>query len=81
VPIGALLDTGNGPGVWLIDGEPAKVSWRPVSVQQLDEERARITGTIKAGERIVALGANLLRDGERVRVSPETPVVAAKELP
>lgn len=69
IPIGALLDTGKGAGVWVIDGEPAKVAWRPVTVQYLDAESARINGKLDQGERIVALGAHLLREGEQVRVA------------
>ena len=69
VPIGALFDAGKGPGVWVIHGEPAKVSWRPVTVQRLDDAGAYVAGQIKQGERIVALGAHLLREGEQVRVA------------
>jgi RND family efflux transporter MFP subunit len=69
VPIGSLFDAGKGPGVWVIDGEPAKVAWRPVAVQHLDDDGARIAGQLKQGDRIVALGAHLLREGEVVRVA------------
>ncbi|MDR3413761.1 MAG: efflux RND transporter periplasmic adaptor subunit [Formivibrio sp.] len=69
VPIASLFDAGKGPGVWVITGEPAKVSWRPVTVQRLEDDSARITGQIKQGERIVALGAHLLREGGQVRVA------------
>lgn len=76
VPIGSLFDEGKGSGVWVINGEPAKVSWRPVSVQRLDDESAHITGQIKQGDRIVALGAHLLREGVQVRVAGQTVAVA-----
>ena len=69
VPIGALLDTGKGPGVWVIGGKPAKVAWRPVTVERLDDDSARVAGDLKPGERVVALGAQLLRDGEQVRTA------------
>ncbi|VTU19057.1 Multidrug transporter MdtA [Variovorax sp. PBL-H6] len=69
VPIGALFDAGKGPGVWVIGGEPAKVNWRPVLVQRVDDDGARIAGQLKQGDRIVALGAHLLREGEVVRVA------------
>lgn len=69
VPIGALFDPGKGPGVWVIQGEPAKVSWRPVAVQRLDDVGAYVSGQLKQGERIVALGAHLLREGEQVRIA------------
>lgn len=69
VPIGALYDAGKGPGVWVIQGEPARVSWRPVAVQRIDDAGAYVAGQIKQGQRVVALGAHLLREGEKVRVS------------
>ncbi|SDI09741.1 RND family efflux transporter, MFP subunit [Pseudomonas benzenivorans] len=78
VPIGALYDAGKGPGVWVIQGEPAQVSWRPVAVQHLDDERARISGPLKQGERIVALGAHLLREGQQVRLAGEAAVAAVE---
>lgn len=77
VPIGALFDAGKGPGVWVINGKPEKVTWRPVTVQRLDDDVARITGQLKQGDRIVALGAHLLREGAAVRVAEQTPAVAA----
>ena len=68
VPIAAVLDTGRGPGVWLISGTPTKVSWRPVAVQRVDDESMYVSGEIEQGDRVVALGAHLMRDGERVRI-------------
>lgn len=76
VPIGALFDAGKGPGVWVINGQPAKVTWRAVAVQHLDDDGARITGQLKQGDRIVALGAHLLREGELVRVAVQAGAVA-----
>ncbi|HEX5337860.1 MAG TPA: efflux RND transporter periplasmic adaptor subunit [Gallionella sp.] len=76
VPIGSLFDAGKGPGVWVINGEPAKVSWRSVEVQRLDDEGAQIAGQLKQGDRIVALGAHLLREGAQVRVAGQTAATA-----
>lgn len=75
VPIGALFDPGKGPGVWVIKGEPAKVTWNPVAVQRLDDDTARVAGKLKQGDRIVALGAHLLREGELVRVAGQAAAV------
>jgi RND family efflux transporter MFP subunit len=68
IPLGALFDSGKGPGVWVIEGEPAHVAWQPVNVRSLNDDRACIAGQLKAGDRVVALGAHLLREGEPVRV-------------
>lgn len=75
VPLAALFDAGKGPGVWFIHGTPAKVSWRPVAIQQLDDDSARIVGPLRQGDRVVALGAHLLREGERVRVADQPSTV------
>lgn len=73
VPVGAVFDAGKGPGVWVIDGQPAKVSWLPVTILHLDDDDgALIAGRIKQGDRIVALGAHLLHEGEQVRVAEQT---------
>lgn len=76
VPISALFDAGKGVGVWTISGKPTKVLWRPVVVQLLADDSARVTGQLKAGDLIVALGAHLLREGEQVRVASPTSAAA-----
>ncbi|MBO9739177.1 efflux RND transporter periplasmic adaptor subunit [Xanthomonas axonopodis pv. begoniae] len=72
VPLAALFDAGKGPGVWVIAGNPTKVSWRPVTVLGLDDGHANVAGKLARGERIVALGAHLLREGEQVRIAGES---------
>ncbi|QMV61018.1 efflux RND transporter periplasmic adaptor subunit [Pseudomonas berkeleyensis] len=81
VPIAALYDPGNGTGVWVIAGEPAKVSWRPVQVLGIGDDTARVAGTLDAGEQVVALGAHLLRDGEEVRLAQATGASVAGSQP
>jgi len=78
VPIGSLFDAGKGPGVWVTNGAPARVSWRPVAIQHLDDDSARIAGQLEQGDRIVALGAHLLRDGEQVRVAGQATTTASE---
>lgn len=77
VPIGALFDAGKGPGVWLIDGQPATVRWQPVTVQRLGDDQAQVTGSFRQGDRIVALGAHLLREGAPVRIADQAATPAA----
>ena len=67
VPIGALFDPGKGPGVWVVEGKPAKVVWRSVQLLGLTDDVAQVTGDLKIGEQVVSLGAHLLREGEAVR--------------
>jgi RND family efflux transporter MFP subunit len=69
VPIGAIFDAGKGPGVWTVDGTPMHVTWRAIQIKGLDDTYARIDSSLKKGALIVTLGANLLREGEEIRVS------------
>lgn len=72
VPIASLHDAGKGPGVWVVAGDPGRVTWRPVTIQALnDAETARVTGALQAGERLVALGAHLLSEGQQVRTESD----------
>ncbi|WP_075792142.1 efflux RND transporter periplasmic adaptor subunit [Massilia putida] len=67
VPAGAVLDTGKGSGVWVVAGDPAKVTWRLVDVLGIADDTARVRGGLKPGDRVVALGAHLLHEGDKVR--------------
>ena len=79
VPIGAIFDPGKGPGVWLVEGEPPRVTWRDVQLTGLSDEAASVVGDLKAGDRVVALGAHLLHEGEPVRLGSQVaPGVAVK---
>jgi RND family efflux transporter MFP subunit len=69
VPMGAIFDAGNGPGVWLVEGETPQVTWRAVHVAALGDDAASVAGELKAGDRVVALGAHLLHEGEHVRLT------------
>lgn len=69
VPLGAVFDPGTGPGVWVIEDETPRVAWRAVKLAGLNDEAAAIVGNLKVGDRVVALGAHLLHEGELVRVT------------
>jgi RND family efflux transporter MFP subunit len=68
VPIGALFDPGKGPGVWLVEGETPRVTWRAVQIGGLSGEAASVVGNLEAGDHVVAFGAHLLHEGEHVRL-------------
>lgn len=71
VPVGALYDGGTGTSVWVIDPVTSSVSRRPVEVAKLGSETALVGKGLKPGERILALGAHLVKEGERVKILPE----------
>jgi len=81
VPLAAIYDPGKGPGVWEISGKPATVSWRSVQVLGLGDSLARVTGSLKPGEQVVALGAHLLHEGETVRMAGQSDASAAGSQP
>ncbi|MFJ1300683.1 efflux RND transporter periplasmic adaptor subunit [Pseudomonadota bacterium AL_CKDN230030165-1A_HGKHYDSX7] len=72
VPIGALFDAGQGASVWVIDASSGEVARRAVTVHGLTDDTARVDGDLRAGEQVVALGAHLLQQGEKVRLSSST---------
>jgi RND family efflux transporter MFP subunit len=71
VPLGALYDDGKSTGVWILDPATLSVSFHTVQVRQIAAETAIVDG-VRSGERVVALGAHLLHQGERVRVAELT---------
>ncbi|RJG58001.1 efflux RND transporter periplasmic adaptor subunit [Sphingobium terrigena] len=76
VPLGAIHDAGKGSGVWVIKGNsPATITWRPVRISGVAEEAATITSGLKADERVVAMGAHMLHQGQAVRIA--APVAGA----
>ena len=81
VPLAAIYNAGKGPGVWAIAGNPAKVTWRSVEVLSLGDDAARVSGELKAGEQIVALGAHLLHEGEQVRLASQSVASVAGSRP
>jgi len=74
VPIASVLDRGKGPGIWLLNPSTSTVSFQPVQVGRLDEERATINANLHPGQQVVALGVHLLRDGQHVRVESKTEI-------
>lgn len=77
VPIGALFDPGTGAGVWTIEGSPSHASWHKVQVVGLADETAYVTGTLHDGDAVVALGAQLIHEGEPVRVASQGETAAS----
>jgi RND family efflux transporter MFP subunit len=69
VPLGALYDDGKTTSVWVVDTD-STVARRAIQVRQLGDETALVTG-LNAGERIVALGAHLIRENQRVLVAEQ----------
>jgi len=71
VPIAAVYDPGSGPGVWVYDQATSTVAFQPVSEAGIGDETITLNKGVAAGQWIVAMGANLLQQGEKVRVAPD----------
>ena len=74
VPLGAIHDAGQGPAVWVV--QENQVRRQPVTIVRVEDSNAQVTGGLRKGDRIVALGAHLLSEGAQVRLSNETPAAA-----
>lgn len=70
IPIGALYDDGTGMSVWVINPDSSTLTRRRVNVAKLGSESALVTSGLARGERILSLGAHLVREGERVTIIP-----------
>lgn len=68
VPLGSLIDRGDGAAVWIVDPHTSTLQKRAVSIARLGAETAQIRRGLAPGDRVVALGAHLLQSGEVVRV-------------
>ncbi|BBF82696.1 efflux RND transporter periplasmic adaptor subunit [Asticcacaulis excentricus] len=68
VPLSAIHDAGRGPGLWVVRGRPEKVHWVSVTLDRVSDDVATVSGAVNSGDRVVALGAHLLREGQEVRV-------------
>jgi len=68
IPVGALYDGGAGMSVWVLEPDTSTLSGRPVAIAKLGSETASVSKGLKPGERILALGAHLVREGERVKI-------------
>lgn len=71
VPIGALFDSGAGPGVWAVIDPRARVTWRPIKVHRIDDETVSVSEGLNQGDRVVSLGAHVLHEGQEVRPAAE----------
>lgn len=81
VPLSAITDQGQGPGVWIIAADARKeavVAWRPVTIASLDDEAAKVVSGLAGGDRFVAMGAHLLHAGDRVRLADDAMAATTK---
>ena len=76
VPLAAIYDPGNGPGVWGVT-TGATVNFLPVRIVSLGDETATVTG-LTEGQTVVALGAYELVQGQKVRTTTAIAQLSSK---
>jgi RND family efflux transporter MFP subunit len=65
LPVGAICDRGSGPGVWILDAK-SEVKFRSVTIASIGKEQVVVSRGVQVGEKVVALGAHLLHEGQVV---------------
>lgn len=68
IPLGGLIDRGEGAAVWIVDPRTSSLQRRAVSIARLGAETALIGQGLRQGDLVVALGAQLLNSGQVVRL-------------
>ena len=76
LPLGAVVDDGNGAFVWRLPGNATLVERVPVSVVRLDDTYAEVNGALAEGDLVVSLGAHKL-DPNRPVHAVETDAAAS----
>ena len=77
VPVGAVYDRGSGPGVWIVD-DKSEVKFRFVKIASIGQEEVVVSRGVDSGEKVVALGAHLLHEGQVVNLANEEKISDAK---
>jgi RND family efflux transporter MFP subunit len=77
VPVGAVYDRGSGPGVWIVD-DKSEVKFRFVTIASIGQEEVVVSRGVQAGEKVVALGAHLLHEGQVVNLANEEKISDAR---
>lgn len=70
VPVGAVHDRGQGPGVWILNGK-SEVGFRTITIASIGREEVVVSGGVVPGESVVALGPHLLHEGQVVNPKKE----------
>ena len=89
VPSNALLQSGDGPQVWVVAGD-GTVHRRAVELLEFSADSVVVSRGLSAGEKVVTAGVNSLAEGQRVKPEMDDrsgvrslaeiePVKAAKE--
>jgi RND family efflux transporter MFP subunit len=76
LPLTAVLHKDKQALVWIVDGQTAKVSSRPVQLSGAQGDSVIVTGGLRGGETVVTAGVHMLFAGQKVKVVPEAQALA-----
>jgi len=68
IPSTALVRRGPDSGVWVVDPSTTKVAWRNLDVIGAGPATTLVAKGLSAGDIVVTAGANLLREGQSVKL-------------
>ncbi len=71
VPLTAIVDSGTGPEVWVV--QDGKAVPRAVAVQGFREDGGIVAGGLQAGEMVILSGQRRLSAGQAVQAQPAPP--------
>ena len=69
LPLAAVVSRDSKPSVWQVD-EAGIVHATPIAIGGIEGNMVRIASGLSSGNTVVVAGANLLRDGEKVKLLP-----------
>ena len=69
LPLAAVISRDGSPGVWKLDSNGI-VHRVAITVAGVEGDELRISDGLKPGDLVVTAGANLLREGEKVKLMP-----------
>lgn len=67
LPLSALFNQGSGPAVWVVASD-GSLALKPVQVASYEASDVLISGGVKDGDRVVALGVQKLDGAQKVRI-------------
>jgi len=68
LPLAAVLDTGKGPTVWVVDAGGTHLARHAVKIARIDDDSVLVTSGVAEGDRVVVLGVQKLDAATPVRV-------------
>lgn len=69
LPLAAVVSRDGAPGVWTLDGN-ATIHRTTITLAGVEDDSVRVASGLNSGDVVVVAGANLLREGEKVKLLP-----------